>query len=174
MGPGHEASTDIPPVISPASKGRIERLIQVGVFPFFQILKCSTKYTLLPLVCCWWGGRASFGWQGNHGEIKFHAFWLLLVIFMSLPGGRLPWRQLLWPLNHYQNETQHDGSDLMTIYPEIILLFPQFTYHIIINFSLWSRVVIIPIFSGIQRGDFWTSALRAKCWHSWGGDRADQ
>ena len=79
MGPGHEASTDIPPVISPASKGRIERLIQVGVFPFFQILKCSTKYALLPLVCCWWGGRASFGWQGNHGEIKFHAFFILLA-----------------------------------------------------------------------------------------------
>merc|ERR1712013_830033 len=31
VGPGHEASTDIPPVISPASKARIERLIQSAV-----------------------------------------------------------------------------------------------------------------------------------------------
>merc|ERR1711874_33710 len=31
VGPGHEASTDIPPVISPASKARIGRLIQSAV-----------------------------------------------------------------------------------------------------------------------------------------------
>ena len=43
MGAGHEASTDIPPVISPASKDRIERLIQVGIFPISEVIECTSK-----------------------------------------------------------------------------------------------------------------------------------
>ena len=59
VGPGHEASTDIPPVISPASKARIERLIQVGFLHpsvlqsfFTPSLYLCTNFTLLLSVGC--------------------------------------------------------------------------------------------------------------------------